>query len=128
LIVQIQPLSCPDDEDYCLPARIYDIKPYTGAGRDLQATPPSPTVDDTTGQQEDGGYILSPHDKEYVDYTWDRAAKAQRRAACVAFGDGLSDAEMDEARSQVEEYGLPFTEEVEANVRARAAYMVATYC
>lgn len=30
LILQIQARSCPDDEDYCLPARIYDIKPYTG--------------------------------------------------------------------------------------------------
>jgi hypothetical protein len=94
----------------------------------LQATPGVSTADDTTGLQEDGGYVLTPHDKEYVDYTWDRATSAQRRAYCVAFGDGLSDAEMDDWRSRVEDYGLPFTEEAEANVRARAEYMVATYC
>jgi hypothetical protein len=128
LIVQIQPRSCPDDEDYCLPARIYDIKPYTGAGRDLQVLPPASHTGTTPPPGEVGGYTLTPHDKEYVDYTWDRSTKAQRRAICVTIKDGLSDAEMDDWRSRVEEHGLPVTEEAEANVRARAEYMAATYC
>lgn len=128
LIVQIEPRLCPDDESSCLPARIYDLKPYTGAARDLQATPASPTVDDTTRQQEDGGYILTPHDKEYVDYTWDRLTKAQRRYICGLIADGVSDAEMEEWMGGVEEEGIPVTEEAEANSRARFEYMAATYC
>jgi hypothetical protein len=35
---------------------------------------------------------------------------------------------MDDLRSASEENGIPFTEDLEANVRARAEYMVATYC
>jgi hypothetical protein len=129
LIVQIDARSCPDDKDYCLPARIYEIKPYTGAASDLDEAPPPVSATGTTPPpQEDGGYTLSQHDKENVDYTWDRGTEAQRRAWCVHFRDGLSDAELDEWRSASEEYGVPFTEDLEANVRARAEYMVATYC
>ena len=40
LIVQIDARSCPDDEDYCLPARIYEIEPYTGDASDLDEVPP----------------------------------------------------------------------------------------
>jgi hypothetical protein len=99
-----------------------------GAAHDLQATPPSTTVDDTSGLQEDGRYVLSQHDKDNVDYTWDRSTKAQQRAICAHFGDGLSDAEMDDWRSWAKEYGLPVTEDLEANMRARAEYLVDTYC
>lgn len=30
LVLQIQAESCPDDKNYCVPARITDVKPYTG--------------------------------------------------------------------------------------------------
>jgi hypothetical protein len=75
--------------------------------------------------QENGGCTLSQHDKEHVDYTWDRSTPAQRKAQCAHFADGLSDAEMHDWRSAAEEYGLPATEEEEANFRARAEYLVA---
>ena len=78
--------------------------------------------------QEDGGYTLSQHDKEYVDNTWDRSTPAQRRAQCAYFVDGLSDAEMDDWRGRMEELGVPVTEDLEANMPARADYLVATYC
>jgi hypothetical protein len=100
-----------------------------GASRDQDEVPThAPSTGTTPPPQEEGGYTLSQHDKEHVDYTWDRSTPAQRRAACVKFSDGLSEAEMDDWRSLAEEYGLPVTEDEEANFRARAEYMVATYC
>ena len=56
LIVQIDAPSCPDDEDYCLPPRIYDIEPYTGAASDLdEVPPPASSTGATPPPQEDGG-------------------------------------------------------------------------
>jgi hypothetical protein len=100
-----------------------------GASRDQDEVPThAPSTGTTPLPQEDGGYILTQHDKEYVDYTWDRSTPAQRRAQCAHFADGISDAEIDDLRSASEAHGISFTEDLEANVRARAEYMVATYC
>lgn len=100
----------------------------TGAGRDFQVPPPASPAATTPPPQEDGGYILTPSDKEYVDLTWDRTTKAQRRAVCALLVDGVSDAEMEDWLGGVEEQGIPVSEEEEANVRARFEYMAATYC
>lgn len=85
LIVQIDARSCHDDEDYCLPARIYDIEPYTGAASDLDEVPSPASATGTTPQpQEDSEYILTQHDRDNADYTWDRTTKAQRPSALVS--------------------------------------------
>ena len=129
LIVQIDARSCPDDEDYCLPARIYDIEPYTGAASDLDEVPPPASSTGTTPPpQEDGRYILTQHDKDNADYTWDRTTKAQRRTFCARVGDGITDAELEEWMGVVEEQGIPLTEEMKANFRARFENTAATYC
>jgi hypothetical protein len=100
-----------------------------GASRDQDEVPPHASSTGTTPPpQEDGGYTLSQHDKEYADYTWDRSTPAQRRAVCAQIGDGVSDAEMEEWIGEVEEQGIPVTEEDEANFRARFEYTAATYC
>ena len=100
-----------------------------GAGRDQDEVPPHASSTGTTRTpQENGGYILTQHDKEYVDYTWDRSTPAQRRVVCAQIVDGVSDAEMEKWIGRVEEQGFPVTEEYEANFRARFEYMAATYC
>ena len=129
LIVQIDARSCPDAEDYCMPARIYDIEPCTGAASDLDEVPPPASATGTTPQpQEDGGYILTQHDKETADYSWDRSTPAQRRVLSAQIGDGVSDAEMETWIGEVEEQGIPVTEGMKANFRARFEYTAATYC
>ena len=73
LIVQIHARSCPDEKEYCLPARIYEIKPYTGAESDLDEVPPpaSPTAT-TPPPQEDVRYVLTPRDKRWIEAGWGR--------------------------------------------------------
>ena len=99
-----------------------------GSAPGLQATPGVSTADDTTGLQEDGGYVLTQHDREYVDYTWDRSTKAEQRAACSLFKDGVSDADMELVIGRVEEQGNPVPEEWEASFRARFECTAVTYC
>jgi hypothetical protein len=64
-----------------------------GASRD-RASPRIPTVDDTTRPPADGGYILTPRDKQWIEATWRRRSEAEQWRACAAIRDGVSEAEL----------------------------------
>lgn len=107
-----------------------------GASGDLQVTPRVPTVDDTTGRQGDGGYMLTPHDKQWIEASWRRRSEAEQRAICAVLRDGVSDAELQAAARQLEEAarrglveGIPTEEtEVHAYLRAGYAYTETEFC
>jgi hypothetical protein len=107
-----------------------------GASPDLQVTPRIPTVDDSTGPQEDGGYVLTPQDKQFIEASWRRQSEAERRYACAAIRDGVSDAELQYAYWTLQQIprrglaeGIP-TEETEALAYLRAgwAYTATELC
>jgi hypothetical protein len=97
-----------------------------GASRD-QVSPHIPSVDETTGPA-DGGYILTPSDKQWIEATWRRRSEAEQRRACAVIRDGVSDAELQDAFSTLQHIprlglaqDIP-TEEAEALAFLRAGY------
>jgi hypothetical protein len=98
-----------------------------GASRDLEVTPPITTID-ATGPQENGGYILTPQDKQWIEASWRRRSEAGQRHACAAIRDGLSGAELQDAYRKLQQVprlglaqGIP-TGETEALAFLRAGY------
>jgi hypothetical protein len=68
-----------------------------GASGDQDEAPPHASSTGTTPPpQEDGGYILTQHDKDYADFTWDRTTKAKQRTFCARVGDGITHAELED--------------------------------
>ena len=107
-----------------------------GASRELQAEPHIPTVDDTTGAKGDGGYILTPDDKQWVETSWRGRTEAEQRGACAAIRNGISQAELQDAYQTLQHIprlglakGIP-TEQTEAVafLRARFAYTETELC
>jgi hypothetical protein len=95
--------------------------------QDEVSPPVSPTVT-TPPRQEDGGYMLTPRDKRWIEASWGRKPEELQQYACASIRDGISDAELQAAARQLEEVprsgpakDVP-TEETEALAFLRAAW------
>jgi hypothetical protein len=101
-----------------------------GVGRVLEVPPPASSPLTTPPPQEDGGYILTPYDKEFAEAWWSLASKAKHRTLCARVSDGITNDEMRDWVRGVETAGFPLREGKEWRDRARAVleYMAITYC
>jgi hypothetical protein len=77
-----------------------------GAASDLDEVPPVVSRTGTTPPpQADVRYMLTPRDKQWIEASWGRKPEALRQYACASIRDGISDAELQAAASQLE--GIP---------------------
>jgi hypothetical protein len=97
--------------------------------------PRVPRTDDTTGPQADGEYILTRQDKRFIEDAWRRRTEAEQHAICALIRDGISDTQLQDALSAMQQLppelreGVP-TEETDglAYVRAGFAYTETELC
>lgn len=88
----------------------------------------SPTVDDNTQPQEEGGYVLRPHDRKIVEASWSRRPRAEQRATCAVIRDGVSDAEMPALLRELVIQGIDFGGEWQVRARAMLEYLALENC
>jgi hypothetical protein len=100
-----------------------------GAARDQdEVSPPVSLTGTTPPTHEDDGYVLTPRDMRWIEASWGRKPEALQEYACASIRDGISDAELQAAASQLE--GIPRsgpakdvpTEETEVLAFLRAAW------